>query len=751
MKFTNTDTRLHVRGESVFLDDMNEPGNLLHAAIFYSQVAHGRIIRLDVSQAKAQPGVFSVLTAEDIPGENQIGGIIPDEALLAEGSVHFVGEPVAIVLADTRWQAKAALKHIVFEVEQLPVITDPREAYAKGELIAPERTFAMGDVECAWDKCDLVFEGRAESGGQEHFYLETQCAQVEPLENGHVKVYSSTQSPTVVQKAAARVLGLGQHYVEVEVRRMGGAFGGKEDQATPWACLAAVPAYVLQRPVRLVLERHDDILITGKRHPYSSDYKIGLSRDGKILAFEAMYYQNAGAVADLSTSILERTLFHGTNSYFVPNVHITAASCRTNLPPFTAFRGFGGPQGMFVIEAAIQEAAIRLGKSPREIQEINLLEEGDEFSYGMFVHQARAKRSWQELKEQYQIEKLYSEVDKFNQENAMQKKGLALMPICFGISFTTIFLNQAAALVHVYQDGTVSVSTGVTEMGQGVNMKIAKIVADTFSIDPDLVKIETTNTTRCANTSPTAASSGADMNGKAAQIACYQIIKRLKASAAALLHHNDSEVIQLKDGKVWCEGRETDLDWKTLVIKSYLSRVDLSAHGHFAVPNLHFDKTKEKGNPFAYHVFGTAAVEVTLDCLRGTYEVDRVMIAHDMGRSIDEKIDRGQVHGALMQGIGWVTMEELTYAEDGRPLIDTASKYKVPDIKFTPQVDMHFLADADNQYAVANSKAVGEPPFMYGIGAYFAIAEAMRAFRPDKELLVDAPLTTEKVLRYLYD
>ena len=750
----NTDTRLHVRGESLFIDDLAEHADLLQAYVFTSPVAHAKITKFDVAKAREFPGVHAVLTADDVPGENQIGGIIPDEPLLGFGHIHFAGEPLALILAKDRARARAAAKSIVLEYEELPAITDPREAYAQNKLIAPPRCFEIGNVDCVWDKCDHIFEGVAESGGQEHFYMETQIAMAVPKEQGDVRIYSSTQSPTVVQKAASRVLGVGLHKVEVDVRRMGGAFGGKEDQATAWAVLAALGAMHTGRPVKLKLWRNQDIAITGKRHPYSSDYKIGLDGEGRIIAYECTYYQNAGAVADLSTSILERTLFHATNSYFVPNVRVTAISCRTNLPPFTAFRGFGGPQGMFVMEAAIRKAALSMGLTPRAVQAKNLLQEKDEFCYGMRVEHSRAQRCWDETVERYKVEDVFGRIADFNDKNSRYKKGAALMPICFGISFTTIFLNQAGALVHVYQDGSVAVSTGATEMGQGVNMKIRKIVADVFGIEDMLVRVETTNTSRVANTSPTAASSGADMNGKAAQIAAQKILLRLKESAARQLTHNNPEDITLADGAVFCEGKKTEILWETLVANTYLSRVDLSAHGYFKVPGLSFDKTPgiEKGTPFAYHVFGTALTEVTVDCLKGTYTVDAVRVVHDIGRSIDTLIDEGQVFGALIQGIGWMTMEKLAWSEKGQPLVDTASKYKIPDFKSTPpDLELHFLKDADNPYAVANSKAVGEPPFMYGIGAYFAIMDALQASCPDKELPMQAPATPEFVLGCLYD
>lgn len=747
----NYDIPLHATGRSVFLDDIPLPGGLVYAAVLPSPEAYGLIKRLDVQQARLSDGVLAVITHKDIPGENQIGSIIRDETLLADEHVAFMGEPVAVVVAETKALAKKALKKIRLDIVPLPVITDPREAFEKGNVIRPPRTFALGETDNAWDQCDIVVEGRVDSGGQEHFYMEPQGCMALPVEGGGFKLYSSTQGPTAVQRITSRVLGVPMHKIEVDVRRLGGGFGGKEDQATVWACLAALAAYKTDRPVKLVLDRHEDMLMTGKRHPYSSDYKMGLKKDGTIVAYEVMYYQNAGAAADLSTAILERTLFHGTNTYNIANVKATAASCYTNLAPFTALRGFGGPQAMFVIESAIVAAADAIGCSPSVIQRMNLLDEGDMFPYGMQVENSRARTCWQKAEDMYGLEEKYREAREFNQKNYLVKKGVAVMPICFGISFTNSSMNQAGALVHVYTDGSVAVSTAAIEMGQGVNMKILRIAADTFSIDPDRVKVEPTNTTRVANTSPTAASSGADLNGKATQVACEQIMERLRKNAANILDHPEPGDISIRNELVFIKDNATGLTWEKLVSDTHLKRINLSAQGFYATPDIYFDRTREKGKPFAYHVFGTSIFEVTVDCLRGIYEIDSVSIVHDRGKSLDPAIDKGQVEGGLLQGIGWVTMEELLYAPNGKLLCDNTSTYKIPDIKSTPEtVNVHFLEDVGNPYAVNDSKAVGEPPLMYGIGAYFAILDAMKAFRQNKKSFFDAPMTPEKVLNFLH-
>jgi xanthine dehydrogenase large subunit len=747
----NVDVLLHTTGQSVFLDDIPLPEGLVYAAVFPSPSAHGKIKRLEVEQARASKGVIDVLTFRDIPGQNQIGGIIQDESLLAEAEVHFMGEPLAVVVAESKALAKQAVKKIEVKIDPLPVIIDPRESFARGNLIQPPRTFALGDVDRAWEQCDVIVADRVDSAGQEHFYMEPQGAMALPREGGGIKIYSSTQSPTGVQRIAARVLGLAMHQVEVDVRRLGGGFGGKEDQATPWACLAALAAFKLKRPVKLVLNRHEDMMMTGKRHPYSSDFKLGLKKDGTMIAYEVTFYQNSGAAADLSTAILERTLFHTTNSYWVPNVKATAACCYTNLPPFTAFRGFGGPQAMFVMESAIQKAAEKMKTRASLIQARNLLNEKDTFPYGMEVENCRARRCWQEADQRYGFENILRDAERFNTEHSLQKKGVAVMPVCFGISFTNTGMNQAGALVHVYTDGSVGVSTAAVEMGQGVNMKILAVVARTFSIEPGRIKIETTNTTRVANTSPTAASAGADLNGKAAEIACHQILARLKKVAAEWIEHDNPEDLELKDEALYLNGKKTGISWSQLVNHAYWQRVNLSAQGFYATPGIYFDRVREQGKPFAYHVFGTAVFQVTLDCLRGTYETDAVRVVHDGGKSLNFLVDRGQAEGGIVQGIGWMTMEELLFHKNGRLLTDNTSTYKIPDIKSTPGIlQIHFLEDAGNPKAVMSSKAIGEPPFMYGIGVYFAVLDALKAFRPDKKLFFNSPITPEKILNFLY-
>ncbi|MFT7498940.1 MAG: xanthine dehydrogenase large subunit [Porticoccaceae bacterium] len=747
----NIDSFTHVRGESLFVDDLMIRQDALIGLCFDSPKAHGKIISVDYSKAEALEGVERIFTYKDVLGENQIGGIIPDEPLWAEDEVHFWGQPIAFIVAETEAIAKKARALIEIEIDELPVITTAIEAKEKGSFINEPRSFVLGNTDESFTDCEYVIEGETFSNGQEHLYLETQGCYVVPQENGSIKITSSTQGPTQVQKTAAKVLGVSMHKIEVDVIRLGGGFGGKEDQATPWAVMAAVAVQHLNKPVKYMLNRHDDLRMTGKRHPYASFFKIGLNKGLKIKAFEAEFLQNSGAAADLSPAIAERTLFHATNSYFVPNVKTTVYSCKTNLPPNTAFRGFGGPQGMFVIESAIAKAADKIGIDRREIQEANLLEENDEFSYGQIATEVQAKKSWFEAKEKFEFEKLEQEVTDFNSQNDHYKKGISLMPIAFGISFTNTPMNHARALVHIYQDGSVGVSTAAVEMGQGVNTKMLQVAQDVLGITSDKVKIETTNTTRVANTSPSAASSTADLNGKAVEMACNSLVERLKKVASRMLS-SDENNIKFEENRVLLNGEKSNLTWNGLIAQAMLERVALSENAHYATPIIHFDKSKEKGHPFAYHVYGTAITTVTLDCLRGVYEIDSVKIVHDFGKSMNLGIDIGQVEGALAQGIGWMTMEEIAYGNDGRLLSNALSTYKVPDIFSAPKTVETIPLETDgNEMAIQKSKAVGEPPLMYGIGTYFAIQNAVKAFNKKYKPKYHSPLTPEKVLMGLYE
>ncbi|MFC6877620.1 xanthine dehydrogenase molybdopterin binding subunit [Flavobacterium myungsuense] len=744
----NIDAHNHVKGKSIYLDDIQELKGTLYALPFDATVAHAKIVSINLESAMKAHGIETILTAKDIPGENQIGGIIPDEPLFADGEVHFRGQVIALIIGKSEHHCRQAAKLIKVVYEELPIITDAREAQAQNKLIMPPRSFTLGNTSEVWSTCDYVFEGKTEVNGQEHLYIETQGAYARPKEDGSIIISSSTQGPTAVQRMVARVLGIPMHKIEIDTVRLGGGFGGKEDQATPWAVMVALASQLLHKPVKMAMHRMDDMRMTGKRHPYSADFKIGLTKDLKIIAYEVTHYQNAGAAADLSPAVMERTLFHSTNAYYIPNVLAKAYSCKTNLPPNTAFRGFGGPQGKFVIEAAIVKAAESIGISPAVIQKANLVVDGNELSYGQILQQTEAHHTWDECMNSFQYNIQKERVETFNATNSRFKKGLAVQPICFGISFTNTMMNHARALVHIYHDGSVVVSTGAVEMGQGVNTKLLQIATETFGIKPSSVRIESTNTLRVANTSPTAASAGADLNGKALQMACNALLDRLKAVAN---QDFENATIAINDEVIYANDEKTEVTWHQLITKAFTQRVALSENSHYATPTIHYDKTKEKGHPFAYHVYGTAIIEVTLDCLKGVYNFDSVNIVHDFGKSMNATIDNGQIEGGLVQGIGWMTLEEIIYNNQGRLVSNALSTYKVPDIYSVPkEINIKHLDTAGHELAINKSKAVGEPPLMYGLGAYFAIRNAVKAFNPNVDLAINAPYTPEKVLIDLY-
>ncbi len=751
MYMKNIDSVNHTKGLSVYVDDIPVTKDTLFGAVYASPIAHGIIKKINLEKAASLPGVVRILTATDIPGINQIGGIVKDEPLLAEDMVHFAGMPVAFILATSDAVARHAAQLIEMDIEPLPVITDPRLAKEKNQLIVPPRTFKTGNTKEAFEQCHYVVQGTAHTNGQEHLYIETQGAYAFPVEHSGIKIYSSTQGPTAVQRHTADVLGIPMHRIEVDVTRLGGGFGGKEDQATAWAALCALGAFIVKKPVKYVLHRMEDMRMTGKRNPYTADYTIGLNKDLKILAYEVTFYQNAGAAADLSPAVLERTLFHCTNSYYIPNVLATAYSCKTNLPPNTAFRGFGGPQGMFVIESAIAKAADVAGVPASTIQQKNLIETGDIFPYGQKA-ESEARASWTTASDTFNFKQTEESVIAFNQKNKLVKKGLSWMPICFGISFTKTPMNNARALVHIYSDGSVNISTGAVEMGQGVQTKMLQVAAQVLSIQTDRIKVNSTNTYRIANTSPSAASATADLNGAAVQIACTTLLNRLLQTAARLLGNEVApENVSLRDEWIYHHQNKTEIHWKQLVSEAFIQRVNLSEHAHYATPVIHFNPSIEKGHPFAYHVYGIALTEVTVDCIRGTYTIDSIRIVHDFGKSMNTDIDYGQIEGGLVQGIGWMTMEEIVFDDKGILKSNALSTYKVPDIYSVPAtIEIVPLLTQKENMAILQSKAVGEPPLMYGIGTYFAIRNAILAFNPSSPVAFDAPMTPEKVLMALY-
>jgi xanthine dehydrogenase large subunit len=743
----NEDMLMHVRGASQFVDDIPMPAGALHAVLFTSPVARGHIRALDVSKAAAAPGVVAVFTHQDVPGLNQVGHIFKDQPLFAIDSVEYIGQPIALIVGETRRAAKRALRLIEADIETLEPVFEPRVAAAKNMIHGKKRTVVSGDPDAAFRTCTYIVQGQTASGPQEHFYFETQRALAVPGEHDTIKVYASAQSPGAFHHHLAEVLNIPMHKVELDIRRLGGGFGGKESTAV-WVVAPAVAAFLLKRPVKLLLERNEDIATTGKRHSYEFDYKLGLDGEGNILAYEVTLFQHAGACGDISLPVLGRSFLHVSGSYRIPNLRATAMSCRTNIPPNNAFRGFGVPQGTFGIEAALTHAAETLGLPAETVKRRNLLRDGDTLQYGVQLSQVTAGRCWETLATKTGLAARRAAVDAYNKFHTDTKRGLAVVPVCFGISFAQTALNQASSLVNIYVDGSVSVSTGAVEMGQGVNAKIRIVAARTLGIPVEWVRIDTTNTSRIPNASPTSASTGADLNGMATKFACERLRARLLEFAAGHLKL-DPATIEICEGEIFGAGKPAGLGWEKLAAAAQWARVDLSEHGFYATPGLHYDMETERGRPFAYYSYGTSLMEVLLDCLRGTYKIESVDIVQDVGESLSAEIDRGQVEGAVVQGMGWAMLEQIRYGADGKVLTGV-NAYKVPDIKFVPpHFDITFLKDAPNPLAVCNSKAIGEPPFVHGIGAYLALVDALRSVRRDKPI-PSLPLTPEKVFLYLH-
>jgi len=744
----NEDMNMHVRGTSRFVDDIPVPGGCLHAVLYTSPVACGKIRSLDISKAAAAPGVVAVYTHRDVPGLNQVGHVLKDQPLLAIDSVGYIGQPIALVVADTPRSAQRAVKLISADIEKLEAVFDPREAAAKGMVHGARRVLVNGDPEAAFAKCRYLAQGRLSSGPQEHFYFETQRALAVPGEHDTIKVHASAQSPGAFHRHLAEVLGIPMHKVELDIRRLGGGFGGKESTAV-WIVAPAMAAFLLKRPVKLVLGRNEDIATSGKRHAYEYDYKLGLDAEGNILAYEIDLFQHAGSCADISLAVLGRSFLHVSGSYRVPNIRATAVSCRTNIPPNNAFRGFGVPQGTFAIEAALDHAAELMGADAETLKRKNLLSDGDTLPYGVKPDSVNAARCWETLDKKVDIAARRAAVEEYNKAHTDTRRGQAVVPVCFGISFAQMALNQASALVNIYVDGSVSVSTGAVEMGQGVNTKIRIIAARTLGISVDKVRVDTTNTSRIPNASPTSASSGADLNGMATKFACERLSARLREFAARHLACGDPASVAIRDGDVCVAERRSDLGWTDLVAAAQWARVDLSEHAFYATPNLHYDLKAERGRPFAYYSYATSLTEVLLDCVRGTYTIESIDVVQDVGESLSPEVDLGQIHGAVIQGMGWATMEQIRYAADGRVLTGV-NAYKVPDIKFCPKrFDVTLLKDSSNPFAVCNSKAIGEPPFVHGLGAYFALLHALRSVRKDKDV-PSLPVTPEKAFMYLH-
>jgi xanthine dehydrogenase large subunit len=739
----------HVAGRAIYIDDAVEPVGLLHAALALSTVAHARIGAVDLTAARAAlAGDGLAITAADIPGRNDVGPILGPEPILAAGLVEHVGQPIAAVAAPTLAAARRAARLIAVETETLEAVLDIETALARESFVAPISVMRRGDSAAALARSRHRLAGELRIGGQDHFYLEGQIAMALPQEGGDMLVLSSSQHPTEVQKMVARVLGRPLADVTVEVRRMGGGFGGKETQPAIFAAIAAVLAQKSGRPVKLRLDRDEDMLATGKRHDFLARWEVGFDDDGRILALDLKLAARAGFNADLTPPVVDRALFHACNCYFVPDVTVTGYPCKTNTQSSTAFRGFGGPQGMIAAENIVDAIARRLGMEPLAVRRLNLLAPGrDVTHYHQRVEDFILPRILDELVESAAYARRRAEIDAFNRTSPIIKRGLALSPVMFGISFTLTAYNQAGALVHVYTDGSIHLNHGGTEMGQGLFVKVAQVVAAEFGVDVARVKISATNTGKVPNTSATAASSGSDLNGAAAAEACRTIKRRL-AELAARLEGGSAEAVRFRDGMV--EGEGWRLAFDELVHEAYYARVQLSATGYYATPKIHWNKAEAAGRPFLYFAYGAAVCEAEIDTLTGESRIARADLLHDVGRSLNPAIDLGQIEGGFVQGLGWLTCEELVYDRDGRLRTHAPSTYKIPTARDLPtDFRVAMLERAPNrEETIHRSKAVGEPPLMLAIAAWLAIKDAVAAAADARgDIRLDAPATPEAILR----
>ncbi|AZO81389.1 MULTISPECIES: xanthine dehydrogenase molybdopterin binding subunit [unclassified Bosea (in: a-proteobacteria)] len=740
----------HVAGEAFYIDDIAEPAGLAHAYIGLSTIAHGKLLSLDLSAVESAPGVIAVLTATDIPGENDISSTHKhDEPVFATNDILHHGQPLFAVVAETREQARHAALLAKATYDEAPPLLDVAAARAAGsDLVTEPLKLERGDIAAALAASPRRLKGSMTIGGQDHFYLESQISLAIPGEDQDMLVLCSTQHPSEVQHMVAAVLGVGAHAVTIEVRRMGGGFGGKETQANLFACVAALAARKLKRPIKLRPDRDDDMVITGKRHDFVVDYEIGFDDDGRIHAVDTIYAARCGWNADLSGPVTDRALFHMDNCYFYPAVRAHSEPLRTHTVSNTAFRGFGGPQGMVGAERFIEEVAYATGLDPLEVRKRNLYGgEGREITpYHQPVEDMIAGEVIDDLTHSCDYRARHEAIRAFNQESRIIKRGIALTPVKFGISFTATWYNQAGALVHVYTDGTVALNHGGTEMGQGLYQKVAQVVAQAFGIGLEQIKITATTTGKVPNTSATAASSGSDLNGMAALDACETIKKRLTAFACKHWQEKPEAIVFLP-GRVQVGARE--IGFVELVKAAYMARVQLSATGFYATPKIHWDRKAGKGHPFYYFAYGAAAAEVAIDTLTGEYKVERVDILHDCGNSLNPAIDKGQIEGGFIQGMGWLTTEELVWDEKGRLKTHAPSTYKIPVASDRPRIfNVALLENAPNrEHTIHRSKAVGEPPLMLAISVLHALSDAVASvgdhrFCPQ----LDAPATPERVL-----
>lgn len=740
----------HVTGTALYVDDQARRRSMLEIWPVLSTQAHARITRLDTSAAEAMAGIVCVLTAKDIPGINDIGAIRQDEPLLADGTVFYHGQVCAVVVGRSLEECKAAARAVVIEYDPLEAVRNARDAVAKGSYHTEPHVIRRGDVETALKSSPHVLSGEFDLGGQEHFYLEAQAAWAERGDDGDLFVCSSTQHPSEIQAVVSHVLHLPRNKVVVEAPRMGGGFGGKETQGNGWASLVALAAWITRQPVRVQLDRDIDMAVTGKRHPFYGKYEVGFDGEGYLKAARVSLVSDGGFALDLSESITDRALFHLDNSYYIPAAEFTGRVGKTNTCSHTAYRGFGGPQGMVYIEEIMDRVARHLGLPPEVVRERNLYRgsgESNTTHYGQPLQDDRIQTIWANLRDEAKLAERRVAIAEWNSRHPHKKRGLGMTPVKFGISFTASFLNQAGALVLIYRDGTVQVNHGGTEMGQGLYTKMRGVAMRELGISAERVRVMKTRTDKVPNTSATAASSGADLNGAAVRNACETLRSRLAEVAAAMLSAAGTPTTP--DTLVFSGDKIGGLEFAEVVEQAYMQQVSLSANGFYRTPGLAYDKKKGQGIPFYYFACGAALTEVEVDGLTGMKRVLRADILHDVGDSLNPNVDRGQIEGAFVQGMGWLTGEELKWSADGRLLSHSASTYQIPSIGDAPaEIHVTLLKNATQPGVIHGSKAVGEPPFMLAISVREAIRDAVAAFAPGEKpqrVALASPATHEAI------
>ncbi|WP_028231462.1 xanthine dehydrogenase molybdopterin binding subunit [Paraburkholderia mimosarum] len=742
---------LHVSGRATYTDDIPLVAGTLHAALGLSQKAHARIVSMDLAKVRATPGVVAVLTADDIPGVNDCGPIIHDDPVLADGVVQYVGQPMFIVVAASHDTARLAARRAEVRYEELPAVLTAQQARAAGQSVLPPMKLARGEASARAARAAHRHEGEMLLGGQEQFYLEGQIAYAVPKDDDGMHVWCSTQHPSEMQHLVAHVLGVASHNVLVECRRMGGGFGGKESQSGLFACCAALAAWKLLCPVKLRPDRDDDMMVTGKRHDFHYTYEVGYDDAGTIEGVSVDMTSRCGFSADLSGPVMTRALCHFDNAYWLPDVSISGFCGKTNTQSNTAFRGFGGPQGAFAIEYIMDDVARSLGLDSLDVRRRNIYGKthNNETPYGQVIEDNVIHELIDELVETSGYRARRAAIREFNANNEVLKKGIALTPVKFGIAFNVTHFNQAGALVHIYTDGSVLVNHGGTEMGQGLNTKVAQVVANELGIEFGRVRVTATDTSKVANTSATAASTGSDLNGKAAQDAARQLRERLAALAATTWGKGEVNAADVQFANDCVIVGEEIVPFETLVSKAYLARVQLWSDGFYATPKLYWDQASLRGRPFYYYSYGAAVSEVVIDTLTGEMRVLRADALHDVGASLNPALDVGQVEGGFIQGMGWLTTEELWWNADGKLMTHAPSTYKIPTVNDTPaEFNVKLFKNRNAEDSIHRSKAVGEPPLLLPFSVFFAIRDAVASvadyrFNPP----MNAPATAEEILK----